>query len=150
MMDWNTIKKQNGSAMVEAAIFMPIIILGVMFVIYMLINMYQMTALRTHAHLAIRTNAAEASGKTDCQINGLSIPDRYRAVAESKAVEISETQRNGLTCREGSVTETWKGGLLTYGDRSSSYYGRNYIIDETVKVRLYATVEGLLNPNVVA
>jgi hypothetical protein len=130
--------------MVEAAIFMPIIILGVMFVVYMLINMYQMTALRTHAHLVVRADAAIASGQTVCEIKGTFIPDRYRAAAESKAVETSETQKNGVTCKEASVAEVWKGGLLTRSDLPASYYGRNYVLDDTAKARLYATVEGLI------
>ncbi|MDR3225939.1 MAG: hypothetical protein LBT52_06590, partial [Clostridiales Family XIII bacterium] len=54
-----------GSAMVESAIYFPVIVLCIMFVIYVMIDMYSEAALQSHLHLMVRAESGRLSGVTD-------------------------------------------------------------------------------------
>jgi hypothetical protein len=112
-----------------------------MFVIYMLINLYAMTALQAHTHIAVRSESAARSGTSDIRIGAASRADRFRQAAEAKGVSMNEGKRFLTTFVEARSEETYFGGRLTQrGSIRTAFYGRSYVIDETKLARLAHTL----------
>jgi uncharacterized protein (UPF0333 family) len=127
--------------MVESAIFFPIIVLSAMFVIYMLINLYSMTALQAHTHVVVRAESAARSGTADIQLGASYTVDRFRRAAEAKGIQMDEGKRFTSTYMEAESSETYVGGRLTRsGGIRVGFYGRSYVIDETKLARLVHTL----------
>jgi hypothetical protein len=127
--------------MVESAIYFPIIVLSAMFVIYMLINLYSMTALQAHTHIAVRSNSSARSGTASIQIGAANQTDRYRQAAEAKGIYMKEGRRFITQFIEATSEETYFGGRMTQsGGIRKAFYGRSYVIDETKAARLAHTI----------
>jgi hypothetical protein len=126
--------------MVESAIYFPLIVLAVMFTIYMLINMYSMTALRANLHILVRSESAAKIGTTDIRTED-ETSDRYRRAAEANTVEMREGRQFAATYVEAESGSTYYGGRLTRrrGIRAECY-GRAYLIDETDLARIAHTL----------
>ena len=128
---------QRGSAMVEAAIFYPIIILAVMFAIYTCVNMYSMAALQADEHIRVRGAAGSAKGKVAAEIRWNQSVDRYRAAAEGKNISIVPGTRSGSRVMEASVEESYEGGRLIRGGRAkAAFHSASYVVDEVWAARL--------------
>lgn len=137
------IKGRSGSALVESAIYFPLIILCVMFVIVMLINYYSVTALGAHLHMTVRERAGEESGTSELVLVSGGYPDKYREAAESKHLGITDEKLGLRTVMKAEPKEKYTGGLLTGSVRAKrNFYGRSYVTEEKKIVRL-ADLAGL-------
>ena len=122
---------RRGTAIVEAAIFFPIIFLATMFAIYMMINMYSETVFQAKANREVRAASLEKAENASVNIESPYSNDRYRNAAEAVSVGLSEGNENGLVNIYGSGSLNLESGRLTgYKTRKNTYSARAYCMDE--------------------
>jgi len=127
--------KRAGSAMVESAIYFPVIVLCIMFVIYVMIDMYSEAALQSHLHLMVRAESGRLSGVTDVNTeSGSSGYDRYRAAAFAKRISLSEGKSGSANTAEGAVSAKYGAGRLTQNVKVHMN-ARAYAVRETGGLR---------------
>ena len=122
-----TLGAVRGAAMVEAAIFYPIMLLSIMFVVYMGINLYDMTAQQAQTHLAVRKAAAEKEGRAQVKIVAGYRPDRYLAAAEARGMTMGEGARFGAKYVMASRNLVYRGGRLVKQPAEASFHGRAWV-----------------------
>jgi hypothetical protein len=129
--------------MVESAIYFPIIVLCVMFVIVMLINYYSAAALSAHLHMTVRAQAGEKNEKVMLTVKQGIDPDHYRSAAESRRITVKKG-KNGLhTVMKATQKEKYTGGPVTGAVRAKrKFFARSYVTDERQLIRL-ADLAGL-------
>ena len=121
----------KGGAMVEAAIFFPIVVFCAMAVMALLLNIYSQTATQAHLHIFIRGEAAAYDDRTQVRLTDAYERDRYRREAESMSFAVSETSNWFLRSLEASYLKKYYGGRFTDPDGyETEYYARSYIINE--------------------
>jgi hypothetical protein len=137
---------KRGTAMVEAAIVFPLVIASVMAVIYLLINLYSFTALRSALHVALRAEAGADTGLTEASIVDGRVYDRYRLAAERRGISF-ERERKNLINPYVSAEEfkTYTGNGMIEGGVTREHYGRWYILDEVSVIRNLALGKAVMN-----
>jgi hypothetical protein len=121
--------------MVESAIYFPFIVLGIMFTIYVTIDLYSMASLQSRLHLAVRAESGRLSGVTDSGGTGSgSAYDRYRAAAFAKKVKLGEGGSGGGKTATGAVSAKYGAGRMT-GFVEIGMSARSYAIREISGVR---------------
>jgi hypothetical protein len=146
---------KEGSAMVESAIYFPIIILCVMFVVYVMIHMYSITALQAHLHLTVQREAGKQAGVTAVGLNDTDSKgvgpdtatgrDRYAASAFAKKIRVSKGGGAIAPYAEAEVGERYYGGRMARPDGVRvQMYARSYAIREVTAARLAAAAKGAL------
>jgi len=130
---------RRGSAMIECAIYFPLIVLAAMAVFILMLNLYSDTAFQAHLHTEVRREAYfSGAGTVTILIDGEE-RDRYRKAMED--IEISTVEAH-----EGSLVDVpyvkAESGLRSYGNAMTDrdgydmeYYGSSYILDEEKCVR---------------
>jgi hypothetical protein len=119
------LKSRRGSAMVEGAIYFPIIILSAVFAIIMMINMYSGAAATARLHMQLRAQAGEQTGLTISHVSESAIKDRY-GLAPMKTDDFF-----GMNFIGAEGKKTYKGGPLT-GEKTITerYKARVYLIND--------------------
>jgi Flp pilus assembly protein TadG len=121
--------------MVESAIYIPLIILCVMFVIYVMIDMYSVASLQAHLHIAVRAESGLIAEVAEAKAGqGDTDYDRYRAAAFAKTVKLSEGKSGGAVTAQGSVAAKYGAGRLV-SKVKVSLSARAYAIKETGGIR---------------
>jgi hypothetical protein len=121
--------------MVESAIYLPLIVLCVMFVIYVMIDMYSVASLQSHLHIAVRAESGLIAEVTEAKAGqGDSAYDRYRAAAFAKQVKLSEGKSGETQTAQGSVSATYGAGRLA-SKAKVGLSARAYAIRETGGIR---------------
>jgi hypothetical protein len=120
--------------MVESAIYFPFIVLGIMFTIYVMIDMYSLAALQAHLHLAVRAESGLVSGVTEVETGGGTDYDRYRAAAFAKRVKIGKGRSGREETVTGSVSDKYGAGRMT-GSVNAERSARVYAVREIDGVR---------------
>ena len=129
--------ENKGSTMVESAIILPLVILTMISVVYLFINIYSQASLQANMHILLRHEVATANDLTSVAISDAYERDKYRQVAENKAIDIVEKKRFVNSYLEASTSMEYLGGGLTRGSvYKMKYYGRFYKIDEAKGVRI--------------
>jgi hypothetical protein len=129
--------------MVESAIYFPMIILCVMFVIVMLINYYSIAAFDAHLHMSLREKAGEKNGTAELVITTDTAHDHYRAAAEARRISIKNKKSGLRTVMKAEPKEKYTGGPVTgavFAKRKIT--GRSYVTEEQKIVRI-ADLAGL-------
>ncbi|MDR0519918.1 MAG: hypothetical protein LBG82_07735 [Clostridiales Family XIII bacterium] len=126
--------RRRGSAMVESAIYFPIMVLCVMFVIYVMIDMYSIASLQSHLHMAVRAESGRLSGVTDINADGGTGYDRYRAASFAKKVRLGAGNSGGVGTAEGSVSAKYGAGRMVRKVKVGMS-SRAYAIKETGGIR---------------
>ncbi|MDR1271549.1 MAG: hypothetical protein LBK04_00910 [Clostridiales Family XIII bacterium] len=135
----------SGSAMVESAIILPIVILAVMAVLYLHINLYTSVCLSSHIHLLLRQEVAEEDDLIDVRIDDAYVRDRYRREAEGASITVLQGRRFAAKYLEAEKEKKYFGGMLANpSGYSSYYYGRSYIIDEAGIARALSAASAVL------
>jgi hypothetical protein len=117
--------------MVESAIYFPFIVLGIMFTIYVMIDMYSIAALQAHLHIAVRAESGRLSGVTDASAaSGKTAYDRYRSAAFAKRVTLGEGRAGRAKTATGSVSEKYGAGRMA-GSVKVEKNARAYVLRET-------------------
>jgi hypothetical protein len=110
-------------------------VLCIMFVIYVMINMYSIASLQSHLHLSVRAESGRISGVTDVNIGSGSLAyDRYRAAAFAKNIKLSEGKSGGAKTAEGAVSAEYGAGRLTHRVTVNKK-SRAYAVRETGGIR---------------
>jgi hypothetical protein len=127
---------QRATAMVEAAVVFPLVIASVMAIVYLMINLYSVTALRASLHLALRAEADAETGLTEAVIADGRVYDRYRLAAERRGIS-PEHRRKGLINPYVAAEENkrYTGNALIRGGVTRTHFGRFYVLDEVGVVR---------------
>lgn len=121
----------RGSAMVESAIYFPMIILATMFAIYMMINMYSESVFQAKMNMEVRAASMEKMGNASVLVLNLDKGNMYQNAAEANQVNLSEGREDGHTCIYGSGSLNMKSGRLTgYRQKKITYSARAYCVDE--------------------
>jgi hypothetical protein len=116
--------------MVEAALALPLAIGAVMAVIYLMINLYSLTALQSALHVELRGAAGESSGLTGRELAEGGPKDKYRAGAEATGFEV---KREALMVHPyvfAAKKKIYGGNALVLKKASRESGGRCYIVDE--------------------
>jgi hypothetical protein len=132
---------KRGMAMVEAALVFPLVIASVMAVVYLMINLYSFTALRSSLHVTLRAEADAETGLTETVIADGRVYDRYRLAAERRGIR-PEHHRKGLINPYVAAEESksYKGNAMIRDGVTRTHYGRFYVLDEVSVVRNLALV----------
>ena len=130
------IRAKKGSAIVEAAMVLPIVILTVVTLIYLLIDLYGATVMNAAQHTALRQEAGVQT-ETACltDIEEMIPADRYGSKAWREKIEIYD---KGILSEKYLYTESEKnikGGGLTDHFVKKTFYGRCYLVDEVEYIR---------------
>jgi hypothetical protein len=121
--------------MVESAIYFPFIVLGIMFTMYVMIDMYSIAALQSHLHLAVRAESGRLSGVTDVAVKGGGAGyDRYRTAAFAKRVKLGAGKSGRNKTATGSVSAKYGAGRMV-GNVKIDERARAYAIREISGVR---------------
>jgi hypothetical protein len=126
------IRSKKGTTMVEAAMIFPLVIAGVIAVLYIVIGMYQSLSLQSSLHLALRKECGERTQTVY----------RMEEMQDFKA----ETGRNGIR-----PVVKMKAGReyrihIIFQDRiTRKEEGRSYLINETELIRILSFQEEELN-----
>ena len=134
------IYRTRGSAMIEGAIYFPLVIICLAFTVLMFIYFYRITALSAHVHMVVRDEAGIRSGTTTHESKNTP-SDRYRSEAENMKVKIKEEGGILRSYVSGSVNRKYVGGKLTrdkYINRRTS--ARSYIVRDKLLVRVKSVV----------
>jgi hypothetical protein len=127
--------RRLGSAMVESAIYFPFIVLGIMFTIYVMIDMYSMAALQAHLHLVVRAESGKLSGVTEiARVGDGAGYDRYRAAAFAKRVTLGEGRSGRAKTATASASAGYGAGRMT-GTVKIDKSARAYVVREISGVR---------------
>jgi hypothetical protein len=121
--------------MVESAIYFPFIVLGIMFTIYVMIDMYSIASLQAHLHLSVRAESGRLSGATD--VGGIGSGtgyDRYRAAAFAKRIKLGEGRSSNASTATGSASAKYGAGRMA-GSVKKETSARSYAIRETEGLR---------------
>jgi hypothetical protein len=127
----------RGASMVEAAIYLPLVILCIMFTIYMMLNMYTSCVSQSDLHIKVRGEADKKMPITAVKISEASGKDRYENAAESSKIEVGDGKGFASTFKEGQRTSNGEGGRLIKTEWKEFQYGRWYVINEKKIVGLY-------------
>ncbi|MDR2132944.1 MAG: hypothetical protein LBP30_06310 [Clostridiales Family XIII bacterium] len=127
---------KRGTAMVEAAVVFPLVIASVMAVVYLMIDLYCFTALRSHLHVALRAEADAETGLSEVVIADGRVRDRYRAAAERRGIS-PEHRRKGLFNPYVAAEESksYGGNAMIERGVTRKHFGRFYVLDEVSFVR---------------
>ncbi|MDR1778835.1 MAG: hypothetical protein LBR14_03675 [Clostridiales Family XIII bacterium] len=128
-------EEKSGTAMVESALYFPLVILCVLFTIYMMIHLYSLTAAQASVHMASRQAAAEDSGVTQIEIQTEGDVDRYRAAAEALPLATEDGKRFAAPYKQTTAEQAYEGGSLVWHAARREITGRWYVIDEEKYVR---------------
>jgi hypothetical protein len=121
--------------MVESAIYFPFIVLGIMFTIYVMIDMYSIASLRSHLHLAVRAESGRLSGVTDISsVGNGSAHDRYRVASFAKRIKLGEGRSNMNRTSTGSASAKYVAGRMA-GSVKVFMEARSYAISEINGIR---------------
>ena len=112
-------KSRRGSAFVEAAVIMPLVILAVMSLFYILINLYETVELKSRLHLNI------------CAEAGLRSETFELSPADGKDLKLS-SDKNKVT---GSGSKVRCSGGLLKRQTAAKETGHNHIIVEEEIIR---------------
>ena len=136
------INDHTGTAMVDAAIVMPLVLLAVMAMIYLLINIYSTVSLQAHMHLLLREKSGIKSDMIRCEINDSYQRDKIRKKAEAAKIEIHE--KKGLLVRyvEASRDSVYVTNSLIEDPPDKISYGRSYIFKEPDIIRYKEIIIG--------
>jgi hypothetical protein len=127
---------KRGTAMVEAAVVFPLVIASLMAVIYLMINLYSFTALRSSLHIAVRAEADTETGLTEAAVADGRVYDRYRLAAERRGIS-PELRRKGLINPYVAAEEnkSYTGNAMIRSGVTRTHFGRFYVLDEVGVVR---------------
>lgn len=117
-----SIKSKKGSTIVEASMIFPLVIAGVMAVLYIVIGMYSSLSLQSSVHLALRNESGRLSETVYRDEEGTSFKlekSRLGLRAIVAAEEIRSYQTSQLFTKKITRLES----------------GRSYVIDEAELVR---------------
>ncbi|MDR2296448.1 MAG: hypothetical protein LBD95_06570 [Clostridiales Family XIII bacterium] len=133
------LRSKRGTAMVEAAIVFPLVIAAVMAIIYLMINLYGFTALRSSLHVMLRAEADTETGLTQVTIADGRVYDRYRLAAERRGIS-AEHGRKDLINPYVAATEikSYKGNAMIADGVTRTHFGRFYVLDEVGILRKLA------------
>jgi hypothetical protein len=126
----------RGASMVEAAIYLPMVILCIMFTIYMMLNMYTSCVSQSDLHIKVRREADKKTAVAAVEINEASGKNRYEAAAESSKTEMSDGSKFAAAFKEGRRTSKGEGGRMIKTTWKEPQYGRWYVINEKLIVGL--------------
>jgi hypothetical protein len=137
---------KRGTAMIEAAVVFPLTLATVMAVVYLMINLYSFTALRSFLHVSLRAAADAETGLTEAVIEDGRVYDRYRTAAERRGISV-EHRRSGLINPYVAAEEikTYKGNAMIRDGVTRTHFGRHYILDEVGIVRNLSLAKAVLN-----
>ncbi|MDR1573974.1 MAG: hypothetical protein LBS24_06655, partial [Clostridiales Family XIII bacterium] len=137
---------KRGTAMVEAAVVFPLTLAAVMAVIYLMINLYSFTALRSFLHVSLRAAADAETGLTEAVIEDGRVYDRYRAAAERRGISV-EHRRSGLINPYVAATESksYEGNAMIRAGVTRTHFGRCYILDEVSLLRKLSLARAVTN-----
>jgi hypothetical protein len=126
------IRSKKGTTMVEAAMIFPLVIAGVIAVLYIVIGMYQSLSLQSSLHLALRKECGERTQTVY----------RMEEMQDFKA----ETGRNGIRPVVKMKAEREYQIHIILQDRiTRKEEGRSYLIDEPELIRILSFQEEELN-----
>jgi hypothetical protein len=120
--------------MVESAIYFPIMVLCVMFVIYTMIDMYSIASLRSHLHMDVRAESGRLSGVSDVKVSGGTGYDRYRRAAFAKKISLGAGKSGGAKTAQGTVSAKYGAGRMA-SNVKVAMSSRAYAIKETGGIR---------------
>jgi hypothetical protein len=121
--------------MVESAIYFPFIVLGIMFTIYVMIDMYSIASLQAHLHLSVRAESGRISGATDVgEFGDGTSYDRYRSTAFAKRIKLGEGRTAKTDTATGSASAKYGAGRMA-GSVKTEASARSYAIRETDGLR---------------
>jgi hypothetical protein len=121
--------------MVESAIYFPFIVLGIMFTIYVMIDMYSIASLQAHLHISVRAESGSLSGVTEADVlSGASGYDRYRDAAFAKKIKLGKGTAKNTKTATGAVTKKYSGGRMV-GSVKVGMNARAYSIKEMDGIR---------------
>jgi hypothetical protein len=127
----------NGTAMAEAAVILPLVIAGVMAVIYIVISLYLSLSLQTSLHLALRRECGELSQTV------------YRPETAQDIRRDFQPERGFSGIRPTVRMEKERGYQIKsiFADRiTRKEEGRAYLIDEAELARILSFAgEGTVN-----
>ncbi|MDR1246929.1 MAG: hypothetical protein LBK57_07870 [Clostridiales Family XIII bacterium] len=133
---------KRGTAMVEAAVVFPLTIAAVMAVVYLMINLYSFTALRSALHIALRADVNAETKLTETGIVDGRVYDRYRIAAERRGISFTHDRQNVLTPYAAAEEfKSYTGNAMIKGDVTRRHFGRYYILDEVSAVRNHSLVK---------
>ena len=124
-------KNKKGTTIVEASMIFPIVIAGVMAVLYIIIALYSSLSLQTSMHLSLRKESGELSETV------------YRAEAIKKfEFESDQIRLRPIITMGEEATYRIKGIFANKITRRET--GRSYVIDEAEIVRIRSEVKEVL------
>ena len=127
---------KKGSTMVESAIIFPIVLLATISIVYLFINIYSQATLQANMHVLLRSEAGSEGDFLSAEIEDAYSRDKYRQNAESVSIEITKNKFFITEYLEANKSKTYRGGGLTVGNvYGMEYYGRVYLINESLIVR---------------
>ena len=126
---------KSGTAMVDAAILMPLVLLSVMAMIYLLINIYSSVSLQSHMHILLREESGVKSNMVKYEIIDAYKRDRIRAQAESCNIEVTEKSHLLDKYVEANMNVYYTTNSLMNRKPKVNTYGRSYIFRESDIVR---------------
>lgn len=120
---------KKGAAMVEAAMIFPLVIAGVMAVLYIVINMYSSLSLQTSLHMALRRESGELSQTVYRQEAGKDFPLQKDWVGIRPVLRMEQE-------REYEIN------ILFHDRVARQEAGRTYVVDEAELIRILPFHEG--------
>jgi hypothetical protein len=127
---------KRGTAMVEAAVVFPLTIAAVMAVVYLMINLYSFTALRSALHVALRAEVNAETNLTEASIADGRVYDRYRLAAERRGISFTRDRKSLLTPYAAAEEfKSYTGNGMIEGGVTRRHFGRYYILDEVDAIR---------------
>ena len=118
-----------------------------MAVVYLMINLYGFTALRSSLHVALRAEADAETGLTEVVIADGRVYDRYRLAAERRG--ISAERHKGLTASYVAAEESkrYGGNAMIADGVTRTHFGRFYVLDEVGVIRNLALARAVTGSN---
>ncbi len=120
---------KKGAALVEAAMIFPLVIAGVMAVIYIVINMYSSLSLQTSLHMALRRESGELSQTVYRQEAGKNFPMQKDWSGIRPVIRMEQKSEYGID-------------ILFHDRVMRQEEGRVYVIDEAELIRILPFHEG--------
>jgi hypothetical protein len=136
---------ERGSAMVEAAIVLPLVLASVMAVVYLMLNLYSFTALRSSLHVSLRAEANAETDLTEARVVDGRVYDRYRIAAERRGISFARDRKGLAPYAEAEEFKRYAGNGMISGDVRKRHFGRYYILDEADAVRKLSLARAALN-----
>ncbi|MDR3294807.1 MAG: hypothetical protein LBT26_03110 [Clostridiales Family XIII bacterium] len=126
---------KRGTAMVEAAIIFPLMIAAVMAVIYLMVNLYSLTALQASLHTTLRAQAGAHTGLTENTYADGRVRDRYRQAAERRGPQTEEHKAVLSPYLSVETSKTYSANALAARAVQRRSFGRYYVLDEVKSVQ---------------